>query len=152
MSQTFLQSFYILSILIVVSSLVIPIFYSSGETQDSLSKNFVIPVDSSLGSVMSFTVSHVELLLQRKIAPQNIAVVAIGKGVFLLRNDNNIYETRLRTLLDEGVQIYACEKSIQKLKKTDATIQIKLMDDVKITADGKKLVNTLMDQGFVSEI
>ena len=74
----------------------------------------------------------------------------MDQGVYLLEKSNSQYHLRIQALLDEGVQVYACESSIRKLITNSNNHQFQIMDGVKITPSGTQLVDSLMDEGFVN--
>lgn len=149
MFQSILQSVFITTIGIMVLGLIAPAFYTSDKKTDKLLSKFVVPIENAKESTQSFTVSHLEILLnQNHIAAENIVLVATDKGVYLLEKDNK-HEARLRTLMNQGVQLYACEIS-QAVIKNKQSQQLLLVDGVKNIANGKLYIENLMEQGFTN--
>ena len=152
MHHIILKAVYLIAFINILYLLVLPVIHRSKGLPNPLLQTFVIPISSSHGAAMSFTVSHIEILLQRNIPAGNIALVAMGQGIYLLEECNSQYHLRVQALLEEGVQVYACESSMQRLTTNLAAGRFQLMAGVKMTADGKQLVDSLMNAGFVSAI
>lgn len=149
MFQSVLQSVFITIIGIMVLGLIAPAFYTSDKKTDKLLSKFVVPIETAKESTQSFTVSHLEILLnQNHIAAENIVLVATEKGVYLLEKDNK-YQARLQKLIEKGVQLYACEISQLNIKSKYAH-QLQLVEGVKSIANGKLYIENLMDQGFTN--
>ena len=149
MFQSIMQSIFITTIGIMIIGLVAPAFYISNKNTDKLQSKFVVPIDNAADSTHAFMVSHLEILLnQQHVAPENIVLVATGKGVYFLESGNK-YQARLQGLMEKGVQLYACEAS-QAAITGKSSNRLALMKGVKTISNGKQYIETLMDQGFTN--
>ena len=149
MFQSILQSVFITIIGIMVLGLIAPAFYTSDKKTDKLLSKFVVPIDSAKESTQSFTVSHLEILLnQNHITAENIILVAADKGIYLFEKDNK-YQSRLQKLMEQGVQLYACEISQLNIKNK-YNHPLHLLDGVKNVANGKLYIESLMEQGYTN--
>lgn len=133
----------------MIIGLIAPAFYTSDRKTDKLLSKFVVPIDKATESTQSFTVSHLETLLNKNhISAENIILVAIDKGIYLLEKDTK-YQARLRALMDKGVQLYACEIS-QTALKNKYSHPLVLLEGVKNITNGKLHIENLMEQGFTN--
>jgi len=149
MYQTILQSIFIATFGVMILGLILPAFYQSKLKTDTFLSKFVVPIDNASDASQAFTVSHMETLIQKnQVLPENIVLIAYGKGVYLLEIGNH-FQTRLQALSDKGVQFYASATS-QAANQKGVPDHVQLLDGVKTIADGKQYIENLMEQGFVN--
>ncbi len=149
MQITVLQTLFITITTIMVIELVAPVINKSRHAPDPLLTRYVVPLDKSTTASEHLAYNHVRHLIDESgIKPENISLVVFDKGIYLLQA-NQVASDRMQALLNCGVQFYACEQSLARVKqKWDSNFM--LLDGVQLVPDGKHQIDSLMDEGYVN--
>lgn len=138
--------------LFVLAALVAPVFTTSKKSlaieQKLLSKFVLVLADSREESMRLVTMSIKNLVNQYHVATDKIILVAVEKGIDALQTGNRL-QPAIEALLSSDVNIFACESSMKGLQQAKYSRQ-RLIQGIKTTPDGRKLINNLINEGYVN--
>ncbi|MBN4053051.1 DsrE family protein [Gammaproteobacteria bacterium AH-315-K14] len=131
--------------LVGIMSFIPPLFASSAVDKNQIT-NVIVHVTSSKQKTQQSALNYVNALLNNYgNGKLNVEVITVGPGVGLV-NTQNRFGPDIQGLISQGVNISACNTSLNKLKKNNQPINI--VEGVDTGSNGVVRLIELQKEGY----
>jgi len=121
-------------------------------TTDDRQRKIILHIDSSDLKVVNAALNEADYLLatyRKANKPMKLDIITNKTGIDILRPNISPYINRIQQLVDEeGVELFACVRSIQKAETREGT-EVVFMPGVKSTKSAREIIPDKLKKGWV---
>ncbi len=119
---------------------------------DTRQRKIILHIDSSDLTVVNAALNEADYLLatyRKANKPLKLDIITNKTGIDILRPNISPYINRIQHLVDvEGVEIFACVRSIQKAEAREG-VEVVFMPGVKSTKSAREIIPARLEKGWV---
>lgn len=142
--QTTLKVIMLGSLLLMLGLMVLPAFFTKPRHNANLIRNLLV-FDTANKDTQQRYLAYAESLVKTHAATAGEVVMLVhDKGITLF--DANDLQPRLAVLMQKGVEVYICDKSL-----VSATKQVSLPPQIKHVENGTAFAEQLLNSGYVDQ-